>query len=197
VEFAGPFCPSLRRALLSAAESVGVLENQPEAQAGATVHDGGTYVCMEGPAFSTVAESRMHRSWGGDLVGMTCMPEAKLAREAEMCYALIALPTDYDCWRPHDPSKDKQTLLREIIGNVEAATANSVALIKAVLRSENQPEALPARSASEGTRSGLGVDQVKCACQDALEMAVWTDRESITRETIERYGVLLARHFGR
>jgi 5'-methylthioadenosine phosphorylase len=197
VEFAGPFCPSLRRALLSAAESVGVLENQPEAQAGATVHDGGTYVCMEGPAFSTVAESRMHRSWGGDLVGMTCMPEAKLAREAEMCYALIALPTDYDCWRPHDPSKDKQTLLREIIGNVEAATANSVALIKAVLRSVDQPESPPARSASEGTRSGLGVDQVKCACQDALEMAVWTDRESITRETIERYGVLLARHFGK
>ncbi len=123
IELADPFCPVIRKTLLAAAGSVDT-----------TVHDGGTYVCMEGPAFSTVAESRMHRAWGGDLIGMTCMPEARLAREAEMCYALLALPTDYDCWRPHEPGLDKQTLLKEIIGHLEAATANSVTLIKAALR---------------------------------------------------------------
>ncbi len=165
VEFAEPFCPFLRKAMLDAANSVNT-----------TVHDGGTYVCMEGPAFSTVAESRMHRSWGGDLIGMTCMPEARLAREAEMCYALLALPTDYDCWRPHDPSVDKQTLLAEIIGNVEHATANSVNLIREVLRSFAGRE-LPA-----------------CPCQRSLDLAIWTRRECITAETRSRLGVLLTRH---
>ncbi|MBN2563335.1 MAG: S-methyl-5'-thioadenosine phosphorylase [Phycisphaerae bacterium] len=169
VELSNPFCPDLRRTLLSAAESVDV-----------TVHDGGTYVCMEGPAFSTVAESQMHRSWGGDLIGMTCMPEAKLAREAEMCYALIALPTDYDCWRPHDTSMDKQALLAEIIGNVEAATANCVSLMKAALRAMAEQER-------------AGAHPVRCACQDALDLAIWTNREGISPETVERYGVLLSR----
>jgi len=88
VEFAAPFCPVLRKHLLACGDAVGT-----------TVHDGGTYVCMEGPAFSTRAESEMHRKWGGDLIGMTCMPEAKLAREAELAYALVCLPSDYDCWR--------------------------------------------------------------------------------------------------
>ncbi|HWL94045.1 MAG TPA: S-methyl-5'-thioadenosine phosphorylase, partial [Phycisphaerae bacterium] len=122
VEFSQPFCAAQRRRLLECSGSVDT-----------TVHDGGTYMCMEGPAFSTVAESRMHRAWGGDLIGMTCLPEARLAREAEMCYALIALPTDYDCWRPHDGSLSQQELLKEIIGNIEVASANSVALIKAAL----------------------------------------------------------------
>ncbi|HVP11183.1 MAG TPA: S-methyl-5'-thioadenosine phosphorylase [Phycisphaerae bacterium] len=166
VEFAQPFCPALRKLLLSAGESTAV-----------TVHDGGTYVCVEGPSFSTVAESRMHRSWGGDLVGMTCMPEARLAREAEMCYALIALPTDYDCWRPHDPSVDKGALLTEIIGNVEHATANSVVLIRAALRSMAGRELPP------------------CECRKSLDLAIWTNRQHVRRETVERFGVLLARHF--
>lgn len=166
VEFAEPFCPMLRRVILEAPASLDV-----------TLHDGGTYVCMEGPAFSTVAESRMHRSWGGDLIGMTCMPEAKLAREAEICYALIALPTDYDCWRPHDPTLDKQALLGEIRENVEAATANCVTLIKAALHSMVEP--LPHT----------------CSCQDALEPAVWTDRASIPPQVVQHYGVLLSRYF--
>src|SRR5213082_2064489 len=87
VEFAEPFCPALRQILLDAGAE------------GTQVHDGGCYVAMEGPAFSTRAESLMHRLWGGDLIGMTAMPEAKLAREAEIGYALVALVTDYDCWR--------------------------------------------------------------------------------------------------
>src|SRR5207237_8028130 len=97
------------------------------------VHDGGTYVCMEGPAFSTVAESRMHRAWGGDLIGMTCCPEAQLARAAQMCYARLALPTDYDCWRPHDPGKTQQALLVDILRNLRAVTEDSVKLLAAAL----------------------------------------------------------------
>lgn len=166
VEFAEPFCPALRKTLLAAAGA-----------SNATVHDGGTYVCIEGPAFSTVAESRMHRAWGGDLVGMTVMPEAKLAREAEMCYALIALPTDYDCWRPHDAAADKQTLLAEIIGNVEHATKNSIALIRAAVRRIADHD-LPA-----------------CSCSNALDLAVWTNRDQVRPETVRRLGVLLERRF--
>ena len=172
VEFAEPFCPALRRTLLSSADAIGV-----------TVHDGGAYVCMEGPAFSTVAESRMHRSWGGDLIGMTCMPEAKLAREAEMCYALIALPTDYDCWRPHDPSLDKQALLAEIIANVDAATANCVTLVKATLQ-----------GLAGGARQDTAPPPTACGCREALKLAIWTNWANISRETAARYGVLLSRY---
>jgi 5'-methylthioadenosine phosphorylase len=166
VEFADPFCPTLRKLLLSTSESISV-----------PVHNGGVYVCVEGPLFSTVAESRMHRLWGGDIVGMTCMPEARLAREAEICYSLLALPTDYDCWRPHDPSVDKRALLSEILGNVEHATTNSVMLIRAALRSI----------------AGRGLPP--CACQQSLDLAIWTNRQSIEPETVRRFGVLLARHF--
>jgi len=165
IEFAEPFCSHVRAALLGGAGSVQT-----------TVHDGGTYVCMEGPSFSTVAESRMHRAWGGDLIGMTCMPEAKLAREAEMCYAMLALPTDYDCWRPHDPAADKRELLKEIIGNLDAATAHSVALIKsAVRRLTANPNAA-------------------CACRDALGSAIWTHRESIPPAARTRLGLIASRY---
>lgn len=162
IEFSEPFCHSLRASLIAAGAALDV-----------TIHEDGTYVCMEGPAFSTVAESRMHRAWGGDLIGMTCMPEAKLAREAQMCYALIALPTDYDCWRPHDPGADKGTLLAEIMSNVEHATAASVKLIGAALR-----------------RLATGAE-FACACRSALELAVWTKREHIDAAILARLGLLL------
>jgi 5'-methylthioadenosine phosphorylase len=87
VAFGDPICTALRQYLLAAAR-----------EAGATVHDGGTYVCMEGPAFSTRAESNLYRSWGARVIGMTNLPEAKLAREAEISYATLAMSTDYDCW---------------------------------------------------------------------------------------------------
>ncbi|MFQ5500775.1 MAG: S-methyl-5'-thioadenosine phosphorylase [Phycisphaerae bacterium] len=163
VEFAEPFCRCLRKILLDAGASLDV-----------TIHDSGTYVCMEGPVFSSIAESRMHRSWGGDLIGMTCMPEAKLAREAQICYALIGLPTDYDCWRPHDAAADKGALLKEIIGNVEHATARSVRLIEAALRAmaESEPRG--------------------CGCREALRLAVWTRPEHITPEVRRRLGILLS-----
>lgn len=168
VEFSHPFCPHLRRVLLAASATESV-----------TTHDGGTYVCMEGPAFSTVAESRMHRSWGGDLIGMTAMPEAKLAREAEICYALIALPTDYDCWRPHDPGLSQHELLKEIIGNVDHATAHSVGLIKA---------ALPAiRDLKPGA----------CACQRSLDLAIWTKPNAVDPSIQKKLGPILARYCAR
>ncbi len=165
VDFSEPFCPRLRKALLESANDADV-----------TVHDGGTYVCMEGPAFSTVAESRMHRSWGGDLIGMTCMPEAKLAREAEMCYALIALPTDYDCWRPHDSSVSKTALIQEILHNVEEATARCIALIRSTLGAMAHRSVPP------------------CECHNALESSIWTHRESVTKATRDRLGFLISKY---
>ena len=146
-EMADPVCGRLREILIDTAQSIDV-----------TTHPKGTYVCMEGPQFSTRAESLMHKAWGGDLIGMTAMPEAKLAREAQICYALIALASDYDCWKPHEGSKDKQTLLKEIIGNLQAATNNCLELIEAVLASEHKL---------------IGED---CHCRKSLDLAVWTDQ---------------------
>ena len=100
VAFGDPVCGTLRQFLLEASRT-----------AGATVHDGGTYVCMEGPAFSTRAESELYRSWGASVVGMTNIPEAKLAREAEISYATVAMATDYDCWHPaHDDVNVEQVI---------------------------------------------------------------------------------------
>ena len=165
VELAAPFCPILREHLLHCADSLNT-----------TVHDGGTYVCMEGPAFSTQAESEMHRSWGGDLIGMTCMPEAKLAREAEIAYALVCLPSDYDCWRPAPTDLDKHELLKEIIGNLTQATHNAVELIKAAIGRFDEIADLP------------------CPAHSALELAIWSNREMISDETKEKLGVLVEKY---
>ena len=171
VEFAEPFCSVMRRWLLNAAARL------HRDRADLTAHDGGTYVCMEGPAFSTKAESHMHRNWGGDLIGMTAMPEARLAREAELPYALIALSTDYDCWRPHDPQATQQQLLEEIIGNVQAATRNAVDLIKQALADTSILRERPSPA------------------HDALKLGIWTDKSKIAAAEVERLGVLWKRHF--
>ncbi len=160
-EMADPICSRLKETLMHVAPPLDV-----------TTHLDGTYVCMEGPQFSTRAESLMHRRWGGDLIGMTALPEAKLAREAQMCYALIALASDYDCWRPHDESKGKQNLLKEILGNVKTATNNCLALIRAVLASD---EVLVNES---------------CACRKSLELAVWTDPSCIDPDKKEQLATL-------
>ncbi len=162
VELASPFCPVLRRHLLACADAVE-----------ASVHDGGTYVCMEGPAFSTRAESEMHRLWGGDLIGMTAMPEAKLAREAELAYAMVCLVSDYDCWRPHPADLDKHELLKEIIEHMTAAAGNAVALIRTAVE----------RFAD--------IADVPSPAHNALELAIWSDRGTISADTKARYGVLL------
>ena len=110
IPFAEPFCPVLRRALYEAAT-----------QAGATVHNGGTLVVMEGPAFSTRAESALHRTWGASLIGMTALPEAKLAREAEMCYATLACTTDYDCWHEGYASVTAEMIVRNLMESLTVA----------------------------------------------------------------------------
>jgi len=160
-EMAEPVCGRLRKVLCDAAETIDV-----------ETHSGGTYVCMEGPQFSTRAESLMHRDWGGDLIGMTAMPEAKLAREAQMCYALIALPSDYDCWRPHEEGKDKQTLLKEIVANLQTATSNCLELIMAVLT------------------SGSELVCEDCQCRKSLDLAAWTDQSQIAPINKEKLEVL-------
>jgi len=126
VSFADPFCPILSERAASAA-----------AQAGATVHRGGTYVCMEGPQFSTRAESHMYRSWGGDVIGMTNLQEAKLAREAEICFATLALATDYDCWRSGEATVEIEEVLAILAANSELAK-RTVCLFSEVVASPRQ-----------------------------------------------------------
>ncbi len=165
VELASPFCASLRDVVARAATGIAT-----------RVHEGGTYVCMEGPQFSTRAESELHRSWGAALIGMTVMPEAKLAREAEICYALVALPTDYDCWRPHPADIDQNKLLEEILGNVKVATANALELIR---------RAVPGVAA---------LAERPCPCQSALALGIWSDRTRIPAEVRQKLRPLLGRY---
>jgi 5'-methylthioadenosine phosphorylase len=112
VGFAHPFCAPLSQVTLAAAK-----------RAKATVHFGGTYVCMEGPQFSTVAESQLYRSWGMDIIGMTNLQEAKLAREAEICYTTLALVTDYDCWHPSHDSVTVDMIIANLTQNAKMAQA--------------------------------------------------------------------------
>jgi 5'-methylthioadenosine phosphorylase len=167
VEFASPFCATLRNVLARAGTGLAT-----------RVHQGGTYVCMEGPQFSSRAESELHRAWGASLIGMTALPEAKLAREAEICYALVALPTDYDCWRPHPAHVDQNKLIEEILGNVKAATQNALELIR---------RAIPAV---------LQVADKPCACQSALALAIWSDRSRLPPEVKEKLRPLLGKYLG-
>ncbi len=167
VELATPFCGSLRNALVKGGAGFPV-----------RIHQGGTYVCMEGPQFSTRAESELHRSWGASLIGMTVMPEAKLAREAELCYALVALPTDYDCWRPHPANLDQAKLIEEILGNVKTATQNALELVR---RSMPHVAALAEKS---------------CACQSALALGIWSDKSRLSEETRTRLKPLLGKYLG-
>lgn len=169
VEFAEPFCPVMRRWLLAAAEKL---------DGNTRVHRAGTYVCMEGPAFSTAAESKMHRQLGGDLIGMTACPEAKLAREAELAYALVAMPTDFDAWKPHDPERSRESLLREIIGNLQKATAANLALMKTALADVSM------------LRDGGS------PAHDALSLGIWSDKAKIDPAEIEKLRPLWGKYFG-
>ncbi len=160
-EMAQPTCGRVRQILIDTAKGIDI-----------KIHSKGTYVCMEGPQFSTRAESLMHQSWGGDLIGMTAMPEAKLAREAQICYVLVALASDYDCWKPHEARKNSQTLLKEIIANLQAATKNCLELLKAVLT------------------GGQPLVSDDCHCRKSLDLAVWTDRSQIEMSDKEKLKVL-------
>jgi len=159
VGFAHPFCSPLSAIAFSSAQ-----------QAGATVHKGGTYVCMEGPQFSTLAESRLYRSWGMDIIGMTNLQEAKLAREAEICYTTIALVTDYDCWHPdHD-----QVTVEMIVANL---TQNSKTAQQVIANAVGQ---LP----FERT----------CECATALKYAIITRPDAVPSETKRDLGPIIRRY---
>jgi 5'-methylthioadenosine phosphorylase len=148
IAFAHPVCSDLSAIAADSAQQVG-----------ATVHRGGTYVNMEGPQFSTLAESKLYRSWGMDVIGMTNLQEAKLAREAEICYATLALVTDYDCWHPEHDSVTVDLIIANLIQN--AATAQKT-ITEAVGR-------------ISGARS--------CACKDALATAIITQPGLVPAET--------------
>ena len=159
VGFAHPFCKPLSGIAFESAKG-----------AGASVHEGGTYVCMEGPQFSTLSESRLYRSWGMDIIGMTNLQEAKLAREAEMCYSTIALVTDYDCWHPeHD-----QVTVEMIIGNLTQNARMAQQVIAAAV------ERLP----YERT----------CECASALKYAIITRPDAIPAEAKARLKPLVGKY---
>lgn len=160
VGLADPICPAARSALLASART-----------AGATAHDGGTYVCMEGPAFSTRAESRLYRSWDVDVIGMTNLQEAKLSREAELCYATLALVTDYDCWHVEEDDVSVEALLGNLRANAELAAT----VLADTIRS------LPER------RSG-------CTCGDALKYAIITPLDAVPGAARQRLEAILARY---
>ena len=158
VAFADPVCPQLRGHLAEACRATG-----------APVHERGTYVCIEGPQFSTRAESELYRSWGVHVIGMTAMPEARLAREAEICYATLALATDYDCWRAGHEAVTVQEVIETMQRNVEAA--------RAVVR----------RAAEQGAR----LSERTCSCGSALAHAVMTATSAIPADARERLRLLL------
>ena len=159
IPFAEPFCPVLSQIVFEAARQVG-----------ASVHQGGTYVAMEGPAFSTRAESRLYRSWGADIIGMTALPEAKLAREAEICYASIACVSDYDSWH-----EGKEPVTVDVILDIQHKNIDTVKkIIKlAVTR-------IP--------------EERRCGCATALETAFVTAPELIPSEQKEKLGLLIGKY---
>jgi 5'-methylthioadenosine phosphorylase len=167
VDFAYPFCETLRTLLIDAGKGIDT-----------TVHSSGTYVCMEGPQFSTRAESLLHKSWGAQLIGMTVMPEARLAREAEIPYALLALPTDYDCWRPHEGDVDKHSLMTEIIGNLNGATDNAINLITKAVKKAGEIDLLNTPNEHH----------------QALEMGIWSDKSKITPAQKQKLGIIISKY---
>ncbi len=153
---ADPFCEPARQALTDAVNTISV-----------PVHGDGTYICIEGPQFSTKTESRVYRSWGMDVIGMTAMPEARLAREAGLCYVTLAMVTDYDVWH----ETEEAVTVQAVIENLKRNAANAQAAIR---------QALPALHSSW-----------ECSCADSLRGAVATSPEGISDETRERLSLLL------
>ena len=162
VSFGDPVCGEEARVVEAACRKAGV-----------TVKRGGTYVNMEGPQFSTKAEANLHRSWGADVIGMTNVPEAKLAREAETCYVTVAMVTDYDCWHPDHDAVTVETVIGYLTKNAE----NVQKVVRETIAS------MP-RSRS-------------CKCGSALQHAIQTDRSMIPTETRKKLGLLLDKYLGK
>jgi 5'-methylthioadenosine phosphorylase len=150
VAFAHPFCSDLRGVFAGACRD-----------AGATVHEGGTYVCIEGPQFSTRAESELYRSWGMDIIGMTNLQEARLAREAEICYATLAMVTDYDCWHPDHDAVTADAVIAVLLKNAATARAVLRAALRRVSATRPADECRDALKTSLITSAALVPEQVK------------------------------------
>jgi 5'-methylthioadenosine phosphorylase len=159
IAFANPVCPNL----------AGLLERSCR-KSGVTTHMGGTYICIEGPQFSTKAESRVYRQWGMDVIGMTNVPEAKLAREAEICYATMALVTDYDCWHETEETVSIESVIAYLMKNVNNA--------RTILRD---------------TVKGLPLPR-NCECATAIATGVITQREFIPDKTYEDLKLLIGKY---
>jgi 5'-methylthioadenosine phosphorylase len=161
VSLADPFCPTLRGVLAASA-----------AEAGAQVHSNGTYIVMEGPAFSTRAESHLYRDWGGDIIGMTALPEAKLAREAEICYAILASSTDYDCWHESEDDVSADMIVATLLKNVEVS--------------------------KNAARHALGnlPDERTCPCSRALETALVTSMDIVPESTKRKLAPIIGNYVG-
>jgi 5'-methylthioadenosine phosphorylase len=161
ISFADPVCPEMASVVHSSATKTGINSKL-----------GGTYLCMEGPAFSTRAESNLYRTWGMDVIGMTNLQEAKLAREAEICYTTVAMVTDYDCWHEAHDAVSVDQILETLRQNTE----NARKLVPEVIRT------LPAVR--------------NCKCGSALKHAIITDRAAITPEAKQRLGLLIGKYTG-
>jgi 5'-methylthioadenosine phosphorylase len=161
IGFADPVCPEVSEVLYRASADVGV-----------NVKKGGTYLCMEGPAFSTKAESEVYRSWGMDVIGMTNLQEAKLAREAEICYATVAMVTDYDCWHPEHDAVTVDQIIATLMKNAENAQRVVAAAVSAM-------------PVARG-----------CKCASALSHALITDRAAVPEATRRRMALLVQQYLG-
>lgn len=163
IAFGDPICPQLAAILGDAVESLNL--------EGVDLHRGGTYVCMEGPAFSTKAESNLYRSWDASIIGMTNLQEAKLAREAEIAYATLALVTDYDCWHPDHDS----VTVEMVIGNLHKNATNAQKVIRAVVEK-------------------LATNPPQSAAHDALKYAILTPLDQVPASTKEKLALLLNKY---
>lgn len=159
VVFAQPVCAELAAAVFQAGKNLGL-----------PMHKGGTYINMEGPAFSTLAESRLYRQWGMDIVAMTNLAEARLAREAEICYCTLAAVTDYDCWHPEHESVTVDMIIRNLNKNIENAKKIITAAVKGI----------------PGPRS--------CPCKDALKYAIITDRKLIPEKAKKDLDIIIGKY---
>jgi len=159
IAFADPICPEMIDALDKACAAAGV-----------SSHRGGTYVCMEGPAFSTKAESQVYRSWKMDVIGMTNLQEAKLAREAEICYATVAMVTDFDCWHPDHDAVTVQQIIHNLVTNADNATKVLLNALSSVPHARG------------------------CRCGSALENAILTDRARIPAETRRDLDLIIGKY---
>lgn len=171
IPFAQPFCETLRPIVYQEALKSDVHQ----------VHFGGTYICIEGPQFSTIGESRIYRQWGVDIIGMTAIPEAKLAREAEMHYVTLAAATDYDCWHEgHD-----SVTVEMVINNLNQNTARAKAIIASTVQRIGELERQISLNASVA---------MHCSCGTSLQNGIITDRSLIPPQTTEKLGLILQKY---